>query len=540
MLAAPASEVLDKEISPMIIRSLVKKGAYHDSVSLMKAAKELNAGGGVVDSAIVMATKENKGIARNSGLYTQELDKAGDNDLVITVKARDLKSAGAALKKAEELLSRKVRPDARSGVSGALHAKGIDNAAEMLGGANLAVISVAGRFAGKAAMDCLQRGMHIMLFSDNIPLETEIALKKEALKKGLLVMGPDCGTAIINGAPLCFANSVSRGGIGIVAASGTGLQEVSTLISNEGSGVSQAIGTGSRDVKKEVGAITLIQGLKALAEDRDTSLIVIVSKPPHPDVLAKILAEVKKIKKPVVSVMLGGDARLPEKKDFYSARTLEEAALKAVYLVKDGSPHKAKERLFDINTGVQAAALAQAGNKTKKQKYLRGLFSGGTFVSEAQIVLNEITGPLWSNAPLDKKYKLADSLKLKGNCVIDMGEDEFTVGRPHPMIDFSLRNKLIVSQAADPETAVILLDVVLGYGANMRPLEDILPSIHEAFKANRTLSIAASVTGTETDPQVRSKVVAGLRKAGVLVMPSNAGACRLAGAIVKRLNAECK
>jgi FdrA protein len=348
-------------------------------------------------------------------------------------------------------------------------------------------------------------------------------------------MGPDCGTAIINGAPLCFANAVNRGGIGIVAASGTGLQEVSTLISNEGAGVSQAIGTGSRDVKKEVGAIMLIQGLKALAQDRDTALILVVSKPPHPDVLARILAEVKKISKPVVAVMLGGDAKLPGKKNFYSARTLEEAALKAVYLAKDGGPHKAKERLFDINTGVQAAASAQAQNKTGKQKYLRGLFSGGTFVSEAQVVLNAITGPLASNAPLDKKYKLADSLKLKGNCVIDLGEDEFTVGRPHPMIDFTLRNKLIVSEAKDPETAVILLDVVLGYGANMQPLADILPAIREAFRASKTLTIAASVTGTEADPQVRSKVVDGLRKAGVIVMPSNASACRLAGAIVKRL-----
>ena len=251
--------------------------------------------------------------------------------------------------------------------------------------------------------------------------------------------------------------------------------------------------------------------------------------------LAEILAEVKKLSKPEVAVMLGGDAKLPDKKNFYSARTLEEAALKAVYLAKEGETHKAKERIFDINTGAQAAAAAQVENKTCKQKYLRGLFSGGTYVSEAQIVLNPVMGPLWSNAPLDKKHKLTDSLKLKGNCVIDLGEDEFTVGRPHPMIDFSLRNKLIVSQAGDPETAVILLDVVLGYGANMQPLADILPSIREAFRVNKTLTIAASVTGTESDPQVRSRVVEGLRKAGVIVMPSNASACRLAGAIVKRL-----
>jgi FdrA protein len=518
----------------MFIKSLIKKGVYHDSVSLMKAAKELNGLSGIIDCAVVMATRENKSILKNSGLYTKDLESSGDNALVITVKAKDHAAARRGLNLAEEILARKSSPSG-PGASGSAKAKGIDNALGMLGGANMALVSVAGRFAGSVAMDCLERGMNVMLFSDNIPLETEIELKKTALKKGLLVMGPDCGTAIINGVPLAFANAVSRGPIGIVAASGTGLQEVSALISNEGSGVSQAIGTGSRDIKQEVGALTLIQGLKALAEDKNTALIVIISKPPHPGVLAKILREAGKIKKPVVSIMLGGDARLPGKKDFYPAHTLEEAALKAVCLARDGNARRAKERLFDINTEALKAAAAAAGNKTGKQKYLRGLFSGGTFVSEAQVILKDMIGPLWSNAPLNGRYRLSDSLRLKENSVIDMGEDEFTVGRPHPMIDFTLRNKLIVSEAAKPETAVLLLDVVLGYGSNMTPLEDILPPIRAAFRANKSLSIAASVTGTEADPQIRSVVVDGLRKAGVLVMPSNAAACRLAGEIIRRV-----
>ncbi|MFA6434272.1 MAG: acyl-CoA synthetase FdrA [Elusimicrobiales bacterium] len=516
----------------MFIKSMVMKGAYRDSVSLMRTAKELNAVSGVVDAAVVMATRENKNIVRTSGLYGSGLEKAGDNDLVVAVKARDRKSADAALKKAGELLNAKA-PPSRGAVCGAAKARSVGNAVEMLGGADLAVISTAGRFAGRTAMDCLDRGLHVMLFSDNVPLKTELALKKAALKKDLLLMGPDCGTAIINGVPLAFANAVNRGPIGIVAASGTGLQEVSTLISNEGSGVSQAIGTGSRDVKKEIGALMLIRGLKALAGDKNTSLILIVSKPPHPSVLAKILREAVKIRKPVVAVLLGGGAKLPGKEDFYSARTLEEAALKAVYLAKDGDTHKARERLFDINTEVGKAAAAAAGNKTREQKYLRGLFSGGTFASEAQLVLSELIGPVWSNVPAEERYRLADPLKLKENSVIDLGEDEFTVGRPHPMIDFSLRNKLMVSEAGNPGTAVLLLDLVLGYGANPRPLEELLPAVRAAFKANRTLSIAASVTGTETDPQVRSTVVEGLRKAGVLVMPSNAAACRLAGEIVR-------
>ncbi|MBI4802525.1 MAG: acyl-CoA synthetase FdrA [Elusimicrobia bacterium] len=517
----------------MFIKSVVKRGAYHDSVSLMKAARELNSVKGVGDCAIVMATKENKSIVRASGLYNPELDTAEDNDLVITVKAQDGDCAAQALRKAEELL--KPATGGKGGTAPGAKARGIEDAGRMLGGADLAIVSVAGRFAGRVAMNCLENNMHVMLFSDNVSLETETALKRTALKKDLLMMGPDCGTAIINGAPLAFANSVARGNIGIVAASGTGLQEVSTLISNEGGGISQAIGAGSRDVKKEVGAVTFIQGLKALNGDNSTSLIVLISKPPHPRVLKKILAEVKRVKKPVVAVFLGGDVKLPSKKDFYPADTLEEAALKAVYLAKD-NPRKARERLFDISSEAASAAAAQAKNKRAAQKYLKGLFSGGTFVSEAQLVLKGIIGPLWSNAPIDIKYKLFDSLKLKGNCVIDMGEDEFTVGRPHPMIDYSLRNKLIVSEAKKPETAVILLDVVLGYGSNPRPLDDILPAVNEAFKNNKTLSMVASVTGTETDPQVRSAVITGLKKAGVIVMPSNASACRLAGEIVRRLS----
>ncbi|MCX5785341.1 MAG: acyl-CoA synthetase FdrA [Elusimicrobia bacterium] len=513
-----------------MIKTVIKRGAYFDSVSLMQVAKKLNSLPGVLDSAVVMATKENKGIIKASGLLTPEVLKAGDSDLAIAVKAKTPEAAASALKAAEELLNKKPA-GAETGAD--RKAAGLDEAVKMLGGANLAIISVAGRFAGALAADCLEKNLNVMLFSDNVPLETEVELKKLAIGKGLLVMGPDCGTAIINGAPLAFANSVRRGNIGIVAASGTGLQEVSTLISNEGAGVSQAIGTGSRDVKLEVGALTLLQGLKMLAADPATGVILIVSKPPHPEILKKITAEIKKIKKPVAAIFLGGEIKEKIKDDFYPSKTLEEAALKAVCLSKGWQMARAREIIYDANLKAEELARKEAARKKSAQKHLRGLFSGGTFVSEAQVILPEIIGPLWSNAPLDKKWKLKDSMRLTGNAVVDLGEDEFTVGRPHPMIDYSLRNKMIVSEAAKPEVSVILLDVVLGYGSNMQPLDDILPPIREAFRSNKGLSIVASVTGTETDPQTRSKVVKGLEAEGVLIMPSNAAACRLAGRIVK-------
>ncbi|MDA8244535.1 MAG: acyl-CoA synthetase FdrA [Elusimicrobia bacterium] len=511
-----------------MIKTVIKKGAYYDSVMLMQAASALRSMPGVEESAVVMATPENKGIIKSSGLLTAEIQSAGENDLAIAVSARTGEAADAALKAADALLNKKAEPAAGADRK----ASGLEEAAGMLGGANLAVVSVAGRFAGALASDCLERGMNVMLFSDNVPVATEVALKKAAVKKGLLVMGPDCGTAIINGAPIAFANSVRRGNIGVVAASGTGAQEVTALISNDGAGISQCIGTGGRDVKLEVGALTFLQALRMLASDPGTAVILLVAKPPHPAVLKKILSEVKRIKKPVVAVLLGGEIKEKVRDGFYPARTLEEAALKASALGKGQEAGKAREAIYDTN--LKAAALAKkAASGKKRAGFLRGLFSGGTFVSEAQVILPELIGEVRSNAPLDKELKLADSMKLTGHAVIDLGEDEFTVGRPHPMIDFSLRNRMIVSEAAKPEVSVILLDLVLGYGSNLKPLEDILPPLREAFKSNRALSIVTSVTGTEADPQVRSRVVKALEDEGVLVMPSNASACRLAGEIIR-------
>ncbi|MGD9641226.1 MAG: acyl-CoA synthetase FdrA [Elusimicrobiales bacterium] len=512
-----------------MIKTVIKKGAYFDSVSLMQVAKRLNAVPGVIDSAVVMATAENKGIIKASGLLTPEILKAGDSDLAIAVSAKSPEAAAAAFAAAEELLNKKPAQT----VGGTdRKAAGLDEAVNMLAGANLAVISVAGRFAGALAADCLGKGLNVMLFSDNVPVETEVELKKAAVKKGLLVMGPDCGTAIINGAPIAFANSVRRGNVGVVAAAGTGLQEVTTLISNEGAGISQAVGTGGRDVKAEVGGLTFIQALKLLAADPATDVLLLVSKPPAAEVLRKIAAEVKRIKKPVVAVFIGGEIKEKIKEDFYPAKTLEEAAYKAACLGKGWKIAKAREIIYDLNLKAEELAKREAAKK-KKSRCLRGLFTGGTYVGEAQVILPDLIGEVKSNAPLDKRLKLKNSMELSGHAVIDLGEDEFTVGRPHPMIDFSLRNKLIVSEAKKPEVSVLLLDLVLGYGANLKPLEEILPPITEAFLRNRELSIVASVTGTETDPQVRSKVVKALEAAGVLVMSSNAGACRLAGEIVR-------
>ena len=507
----------------MTVTGQIKKGAYFDSVTLMRVGKELAALPGVADAAVVMGTKSNQAILAASGLLIPQFKQAGDTDLLVAVKARTAKSAQGALAAVEALLSKATR---KSATSSEVRPVSLEGALKVLPGANLALISVAGRYAGALARRALESGLHVMLFSDNVALEQEIELKQFARKRGLLVMGPDCGTAIINGVPLAFANAVNRGSIGIVAAAGTGLQEVSCIISNEGAGISQAIGTGGRDVKQEVGGIMFIEGLKALAQDEPTRVILLVSKPPHPQVLKRIERVIKSIRKPVVALFLGAAA------NGRGPATLEEAALQAVALAQGQPPDAAAHRLAARDETLTSLAARAAARRKRGQQYLRGLFSGGTFCAEAQMVFRDLLADLYSNAPVRGVKQLPDSLVSQKHTVIDLGEDEFTVGRPHPMIDYSLRNRRILEEAADPGTAVILLDVVLGYGSHPDPAAELAPVLR---KAARKVAVVCSITGTDQDPQNRSRVERALRKAGAIVMPSNAAACKLAGRIIQCL-----
>jgi succinyl-CoA synthetase alpha subunit len=515
-----------------IIKGKIIKGEYFDSVTLMLLSKEINKTEGVTDSAVVMGTKENKSILETSGLLIPDFNNTADNDLLVCIKAENEKIIDGVLENLESLFKkiRNKNDDAED-----FSPKSLDGAIKILPGANLSLISVAGKYAAREAMKALKNGLHVMIFSDNVSIEDELELKRYAASNGLLVMGPDCGTAIINGAPLAFANVVNRGNIGIVAASGTGLQEVSCVISNEGAGISQAIGTGGRDVKKEIGGIMFIRAMQALNNDKETVVIVLVSKPPHDDVLGKICNEIINIKKPVVAIMIGGNAEKIKEAGAIPASTLEETGLIAAALSKGKDIKSIKTDLSKSEEDIKALASGFSKHKNKKQKYLRGLFSGGTLCDEAQLIFNDTIGFVYSNTPLNKDYKLLDSWKSKQNCVIDLGEDEFTVGRPHPMIDYTLRNKKIIEEAADPEVAVILLDVVLGYGSNLNPAEELVPAIKKAKKISTEISIICSITGTDNDPQNRVYVKQQLENAGALVMRSNAAASKLASYILKQL-----
>jgi len=515
----------------MIVKGILKKGAYYDSVSLMIVSKELNQLEGIKDSSVVMGTQENRAILNAAGLMVSDFDIANDTDLLISIKAISEEAISNAFAKVDQLL-KDIRN--KHDETGDVKAHSLDQAVKQLSGANLSLISIAGKYAAREAMKALKQGLHVMLFSDNVSISEEIELKQFAQSKGLMVMGPDCGTAIINGIPLAFANVVQKGNIGIVAASGTGLQEVSSLISNEGAGISQAIGTGGRDVKKEVGGIMFIEAMKALAQDDETKIIVLISKPPHEEVLQKISDEIKKIKKPVIAILIGGNPKPLRNAGAIPAHNLEEAAIYAASLSKGMEVEKAlnKIELRDIEILAQSEKLA----KNCSGKYIRGLFSGGTLCDETQLILKDTIGYVYSNAPLNPDYQLKNLWKSEGNTILDMGEDEFTSGRPHPMIDFSLRNKRIIEEAENKEVAIILLDVVLGYGSHLDPASELVPAISKALEISPKLLFICSVTGTNQDPQNRKEVIRKLEKAGALVMPSNVAASKLVGAIAKLIS----
>jgi len=518
----------------VVVVGRIRKGAYFDSVTLMTVGKEITETDGVIDAAVVMGTTENKAILAASGLLTRDFESATDTDLLIVVKAEAQPVADDALASVGALLESARKPATSNDE---LHPASLGAGLAAVPDANLAMISVAGRYAGDEARKALDAGLNVMLFSDNVPVETEVELKRLARDSGLLVMGPDCGTAIINGVPLAFANVVSRGEIGIVAASGTGLQEISSIVSNEGAGISQAIGTGGRDVKKEVGGITFVQGLAALADDPATKVIVLVSKPPDSTVLDSIRDALTGIDKPVVSVFLGAskEDRSRSRAVRWSATTLEEAALAAVAIANGADPDGVRILVASRERDEHERAEAEAAKREEGQRYLRGLMSGGTFTSEAQVVLAGLIPDLHSNAPTAGSAMLDEPLRSIGNTIVDLGANAFTVGRPHPMIDYSLRKKRIHEEANDPDVAVILLDVVLGYGSHPDPAGELSDVVREAV---RSVSVVCSVTGTDRDPQGRDAVTRALEDAGAIVMPSNASASRLAGQIVRLLGAK--
>ncbi len=521
----------------MITRTYIKSGEYYDSITLLQVAQGVLAVPGIADAAVVMGTLANKGLLATAEMLTPEADAATPDDLIIAVRAQDEATAEAAFKEAERLLKASRQAVVEKGGMEA-PPKTLAAALERLGGeANIALVSVAGRYAAGVAHEALERGLHVFLFSDNVSLEDEIALKTMAREKGLLVMGPDAGTAIINNVALGFANVVPAGPVGVVSAAGTGLQAVTSYLARAGVGITQGIGTGGRDLKSEVGGIMMLEGLQALQRDPATRVITLVSKPPSAEVAQRILQRVEASEKPTVVLFLGGDPALVEQAGAYPARDLEEAATLAAALAQGREPQAALAALAEQRRALAPRAEALRAKLQPQQRFFRGLFSGGTFCYETQLLLKAAGLEVWSNAPVDKHLRMADSNRSAGHVAVDLGEDEFTVGRLHPMIDPALRNRRILQEARDPETAIIFLDVVIGYGSHDDPAGEAAKAIQEAQAIaraeGREIVFIASVCGTEADPQRLSAQEAKLRAVGAEVLPSNAAATLLAGHILQ-------
>ncbi len=490
-----------------VIINEVRRGFYMDSVALMRISRTIASGDGVEEAGLMMGTPANKRILADANVLNRDGEKAEPGDLILALRAASEAKATAALQAARDALD---KPRATSAAGKAWQPRTIRGAVEAVPDANLALISVPGDFAAAEARKALRRGLHVMMFSDNVSVTDEVELKQEARALGLLVMGPDCGTAIINGVPLAFANKVPRGKIGIVGASGTGIQEVSCLIAHLGAGVSHAIGTGGRDLKSDVGGITTLQAIDLLDADAGTAHIVLISKPPAADVAARVIARVAESKKPFTVCFLGAkNLALPSNAKL--APTLKAAAEMAV--------GKA------LSEGAQAVAVASA-----KGKVIRGLYSGGTLCAEAQIVLLERGIVSASNVPVPGTEAIGKS--KSPHHLIDLGDDEYTLGRPHPMIEPSVRDAPLAAALADPNVGVILTDIVLGYGGHLDPAGHFVAALSKAAKSRP--AIVASVTGVDGDPQGYAGQIAKLREAGVIVAPSNADAAELAANLVAR------
>lgn len=484
-----------------VVHIEIRKGAYADSVALLQVSKDVAATAGVQAAQVAMATPLNLGLLEGMGF---DIPESTTNDMVVALRVDSEDHLAAALQAVETALaatSRRTGGDAEQTIT-----PRTTSSAMLRFDTSVALVSVPGASAAVEAMDALDEGQDVMIFSDNVPVDQEIALKTIAQDRGLLVMGPDCGTAMIGGVGLGFANSVRPGSVGLVAASGTGCQQLMCLLDNAGVGMSAALGVGGRDLSAAVGGLAAKQAMRRLDADPSTELIVVVSKPPADEVATDLRAFADSLSTPVQFALLGVG-----QPDLTAAA---ESILTAL-----GHP---------IPTwptwGTPAAGVATG--------FLRGLFVGGTLCDESMLLATASLGPIHSNIPLDPASALDPSMTTRGHLMIDFGDDSLTVGRAHPMIDPTIRLDHLARTAADAETAVILMDVVLGHGSEGDPAASLAPAVAQAIAAardsGRELPVVIACVGTETDPQNLTRQATALAAAGAEVFLSNAQAARRA------------
>ena len=532
------------EAGAVVVANRVRRGFYLDSVALMRISASLSGSEGVETMSLMIGTPSNVAILDEAGLLTEAGRAAGPDDLVLAVRAENEEALAAALDAAEARLDGAAEGPRSRGA--AARFPGIRAACEALPGANLAIVSVPGPFAAREARRALAAGLNVLVFSDNVPVEEEVALKREARARGLALMGPDCGTAIVAGTPLAFANRVRRGAIGVVAASGTGLQELSVLVHRGGGGLSHGIGVGGRDLGDDVGGLGTFMALDALEADPDTRHVVIVSKPPGPRTEAALLARLADCSKPVTLCLVGRDGgALPPNAALVP--TLRDAARRALGSgPSGGDPAGPADGSADGPHGETGAApppppLAPSPLAPPRPGRIVGLFSGGTLCAEGQAILRRAGLAVASNAPVPGADPLPapsgnphrpaapsepPPLPPAGHVFLDLGADEYTTGRPHPMIEPAMRSGALAGTLADPTVAAVVLDVVLGTGSHPDPAASVVEALGAA--APDRPPVVASVCGTELDPQDYDAQRRTLERAGVLVAGSNADAVEAA------------
>ena len=498
---------------------VIRKNQYYDSVFLMGISKRISDVSGVQQNAVLMGSDNNKGLLADIGIRDAQIDVALPNDLIVAVVADSPQTVSEVLGKLDEYLLGGVQTAFTS------NPHSFEEGLARKPNANLAVISVPGEYAAREARKALDAGLNVFLFSDNVSIEEELELKQFSAEKKLLVMGPDCGTSLIGGIGIGFANVVRKGSIGAIGAAGTGLQEFTSQIHNAGFGISHAIGTGGRDLSDHIGGLTTFAALTALEADPATKVIAVISKPPGAKTLTRLIERFKACAKPVIGCFLGTRAD-PQDTDLYFQRTsiIDEAVRLSILMVNTETAfNEEKFSPEELERLAHEKALWSS-----EQKYVRGIFAGGTFCYQSQQVFRDAGILVRSNAPLDAKNKLRNSNQSVGHTIVDMGSDEYTLGKPHPMIDGTLRKQRILTEARDPQTAILFIDFILGYNASMDPVGELLDAITEAKQITKkrggNLTVIASMCGTDGDPQDINMQTKMLKDAGVMVFSRNAKA----------------
>lgn len=490
-----------------LVRNLIRTAFYLDSVALMRMSSEVSALNNVDEAVLMIGTDANKSIMRDAALLTDDGQNATSRDLIVAIRAGDEAALAEAFAAASALLDAQRKPAAADHGSVASEIRTLGAGVQQLPDANLALISTPPQFAVREARAALAANLNTLIFSDNISLDDERSLKRDAHDRGLLVMGPDCGTAYIASQPIAFANAIQPGPVGVIAASGTGLQEFAVLMDAAGVGLSHGIGVGGRDLSDAIGAITTLDAIELLDNDTNTDQIVLISKPPGPETAPKIIQRLAAATKPVFACLLGLEPNATDT-DIPTFTTLDELAQAVI-----------------AHQGKAALAMPEQISAPRRTRGWRidGLYSGGTLCAEAQVVMQRAGLAVFSNAALNAQ---AAEQSPGSHRLIDLGADEFTQGRAHPMLDPLVRAEPLAQSLEDPDVAVVLLDVVLGFGAHDDPSKVIVETLQASGGHNPV--VIAHVCGTQQDPQGLDAQINALTNAGVVVVRSNARAAELA------------